>query len=149
MSASIYVGCYGLFASRLAPTWDGWRLFGSWPTGLTQGFKQCRGIQPRNRMPIALSRFTRQQRIDDRFFYGFGGGQEQFADVVVVDHAQVVAGRCFFAFIRGGRHIVAGRKGDEDVAAVVFVAATGASQTEAGALGQASALVWQQRRVGC
>lgn len=43
---------------------------------------------------------------------------------------------------------VAGGEGDKDVAAVVFITAAGARQTEAGSLRQACALMRQQRRIG-
>ena len=46
------------------------------------------------------------QGVDDGFFHGFGGGEEQFTDVVVVDHAQVVGGRRFLALTGGRRYVI-------------------------------------------
>lgn len=47
------------------------------------------GIQPWHGMAVAFSSVGSQQGIDDCFPHCFGGGQEQLADVVVVDHASV------------------------------------------------------------
>ncbi len=94
------------------------------PTGATQRLEQGFDIQPRHPMPIAFGGVGGEQGIDDGFFHGFGGGQEQLADVIVVDHAQVVGGRCILALVGGRRHVfIAGGEGDEDIAAVVFIAA--------------------------
>ena len=92
----------------------------------------------------------RDQRVDDRLLGRLDGRVEQPVDDDVADGPDVVGAAADRVVIvdASGRQPIAGREGDEQVAARVPAGAADAGDAETGPLGQPLALVGEERRVG-